>query len=120
MKEFSFKIKGIIRGGKNHINITRTGQRYPNREWAKWRDMTVSGIKRVMPNGLIFDAPVEMWVQHIPSDKRKRDLPAMIDAIFHCMEKAGLITDDCLVKNITWETWANIDIPGATITIREK
>jgi|SRR3990167_838690 len=101
MKKFEFKIHGPIKGGKNHIMITRTGHRYPNPKFAAWRDEVVNGLVPMI-GAYRFDAPVSIKVIYTPFDLKRRDMPAMLDSIFHCMEKAGLIEDDCLVKDLQW------------------
>ena len=100
-----FTIKGIIKGGKNHINITRTGHRYPNPAWAKWRDRVVVDLRFGLAshgNPETINAPCNLSVDYYSGDRRKRDVPAMIDALFHCFEKAGLVKDDCLIENVVW------------------
>ena len=51
---------------------------------------------------MTFDTPVSMKVIYTPADLKRRDMPAMLDSIFHIMEKAGLISDDCLVHDLQW------------------
>src|SRR3990167_5131737 len=107
MKKFLFKIHGQIKGGKNNICITRTGHRYSNPKWAAWRDDVVSELNDLIcatDIGIQFDKPVSMRVVYTSADLKRRDLPAILDSIFHCMEKAGLITDDFLVKDLVWES----------------
>jgi len=107
MKKFEFKIHGQIKGGKNNICMTRTGHRYPNPKWAAWRDDVVSELNDLIcatDIGIQFDKPVSMRVVYTSADLKRRDLPAILDSIFHCMEKAGLITDDFLVKDLVWES----------------
>ena len=107
MKKFEFKIHGQIKGGKNNICMTRTGHRYPNPKWAAWRDDVVSELNDLIcatDIGIQFDKPVSMRVVYTSADLKRRDLPAILDSIFNCMEKAGLITDDFLVKDLVWES----------------
>lgn len=91
-------ITGQIRGGKNNICITRTGRRFPNKEWAKWRDAAVSEIKRQLPTCFKpMDIPINMRLNYIAGDKRRRDMPAILDSIFHIVERAGVVVDDTLL-----------------------
>ena len=61
-----------------------------------------------------------MKVIYTPHDLRRRDLPAMLDSIFHCMEKAGIIKDDFLVKNLNWTALKKDDInAGVSVEIEE-
>lgn len=117
MKQFRFSIRGPIKGGKNNMLMTRTGRHYPNPKWAKWRDGIVAGL---VGKCSIFDKPVKMEVVYIPEDLRRRDLPAMLDSIFHCLERAKLIVDDFLVKNLLWISLPkNVAMAGAEIMIEE-
>jgi len=92
-------ITGQIMGGKNNIIITRTGHRFPKPAWAKWRDDAVRQVKQHIPRGFTpFNTPVNVRLDYIAGDKRRRDMPAIVDAIFHVLEKAGVVTDD-------WHLW---------------
>jgi len=110
-------ITGQIMGGKNNIIITRTGHRFPKPSWAKWRDDAVRQVKQCIPSGFTpFNTPVNVRLDYIAGDKRRRDMPAIVDAIFHVLEKAGVVTDD-------WHLWVtesssgfNKQYPGAVIT----
>ena len=101
MKQFEFTIRGSIRGGKNSILINRTGHRYPNPVWAKWRDEVVAELKRQQFIELI-EVPCSIQVKYTPYDRKRRDTPAMLDSIYHCLERAGIVADDCLIKNVSW------------------
>jgi len=61
-------------------------------------------LVRLIPPAFVFDKPVSMRVIYTPADLKRRDLPAILDSIFHCMEKAQLVVDDCLIKNLVWES----------------
>ena len=94
----SITIRGKIRGGKNNIIITRTGRRFPNPEWAKWRDAAVIAVKKQLPDSFkMICEPVNVRLDYFAGDKRRRDMPAIIDAIFHVLEKAGVVEDDTLL-----------------------
>ena len=90
--------QGQIRGGKNNMVVTRTGHRFPKPEWAAWRDAQVLAIKRQLPQGFkIITEPTNIRLTYFAGDKRRRDMPAIIDAIFHVLEKAGVVEDDTLL-----------------------
>ena len=114
-------IKGAIMGGKNHINITRTGHRYPSRSWAEWRDKTVAEFRKQLPDGFtMITKPCEIDVLYTPYDKRIRDTPAMLDAIYHCLEKAGIVENDFLIKNVSWKEFSGLKKDaGVDICIEE-
>lgn len=98
-----YEIKGQIKGGKNNIVITRTGRRFPKASWAKWRDEAVKQILAQKP--LTFDiitSKVKATVLYVRGDERRRDMPATIDAIWHTLERAGIVKDDCLITELIW------------------
>jgi len=89
---------GQIRGGKNNMVVTRSGLHFPKKEWAKWRDEKVAEIKGQLPQDWEpISAPCNMNLFYVSGDKRRRDQPAIIDAIFHVLEKAGVVKDDTLI-----------------------
>jgi Holliday junction resolvase RusA-like endonuclease len=88
-------ISGQIRGGKNNMVVTRNGLHFPKPEWAKWRDEAVSQIKRQLPPCFKpIAVQIDMRLRYIAGDNRRRDMPAILDSIFHVLEKAGVVTDD--------------------------
>lgn len=94
----SITLIGQVKGGKNNICITRTGRRFPNHEWAKWRDMQVAYVRQQLPEGFTpFATPVSVRLSYVAGDKRRRDMPAILDSAFHVMEKAGVVVDDTLI-----------------------
>jgi Holliday junction resolvase RusA-like endonuclease len=91
-------ITGQIRGGKNNMIVTRTGRHFPKPEWAKWRDAAVMQVKTQLTLGFkTFTEPVNMQLDYFHGDKRRRDMPAILDSIFHVLEKAGVVADDTLI-----------------------
>lgn len=97
-------ITGQIRGGKNNMVVTRTGRHFPKPEWAKWRDEAVLGVKEQLPPCFQpKDVLIDVYLDYYAGDKRRRDMPAIIDSIWHVLEKAGVVTDD-----------ANLWITGST------
>lgn len=93
------RITGQIMGGKNNIGITRTGKRYPKAKWAAWRDSTVADIRRQKAE-IGFETittPVNMRLEYTAAGHRRRDMPAIVDSIFHVLEKAGVVADDVLL-----------------------
>ena len=88
-------ITGQIRGGKNSVQTTKAGRRYPNKVWAKWRDTAVSEVVAQIPKGWrAISEPTNIRMEYHAGDKRRRDMPAIIDAAFHVLEKAGFTEDD--------------------------
>ncbi len=99
---FRLVIIGGVQGGKNNIIVTRTGHRFPKKSWVIWRDQAVAQVKRQLPADFKpFDAPIRLRMDYWAADARRRDQPAIIDAVFHCLERAGVVTDD-------WHLWIAI------------
>lgn len=114
--DFRLYFDGQIRGGKNNIIITRTGRRFPKPEWAKWRDTAVASVKSQLPAGFkMIERPVNVHLDYFAGDKRRRDMPAIIDAIFNVLEKAGVVADDTLLWVSRSERFYGLPA-GATVT----
>jgi Holliday junction resolvase RusA-like endonuclease len=101
----NFTIWGIIHGGKNNIGITRTGKRYPKPNWAKWRNEVLYDLQFYL-NQIGFkepiDKPCRITVRYWAGDNRRRDIPALSDAIFHIIERARIVKDDFQFKTMIW------------------
>ena len=110
-------ICGQIRGGKNNMIVTRTGLHFPKPEWAKWRDEAVRGIKEQLPrNFTAITEPVNVRLEYVAGDHRRRDFPAICDSIWHVMEKAGVVQDDTLLWVAESTREYDKDCPRATLT----
>ena len=112
-------ISGQIRGGKNNMIVTRQGRHFPKPEWAKWRDAKVAEVKNQLPVGFqTLTQPVNLNLSYIAGDKRRRDMPAIIDSIFHVLEKAGVVTDDTLIWVTQSSRSYDKDRPMASLVFR--
>jgi Holliday junction resolvase RusA-like endonuclease len=90
-------VLGQIPSGKNSVIITRTGLRFPAKRFVTWRKDALEQLepqiaKITLP--LPLDEPCNVTVDYVASDMRRRDVPGMIDALWHLLEKANVITDD--------------------------
>lgn len=120
---FHVTIPGPIRGaGKNHVGITRTGRRYPLKGFAGWREVAslhVLAVRRLLPL-LTFPirVPVRGTMHYWPADRRKRDVPAIEDALWNLMEHCGIVEDDYLIRDAHFFTHMDTDQPpGITLTL---
>lgn len=98
----TLKISGQIRGGKNNMIVLRNGMHIPKKEWAQWRDRVVFELKEQAKGEFI--APLAAEIRYTPGDRRRRDVPAIIDAIWHCLERAGIVADDCMIQDVVFVT----------------
>lgn len=113
---FSLVLKGSIRGGKNSVQITRSGHRYPNPVWAAWRDEMVCQIKAQFSRPTV-EIECKAYIHYFAGDKKRRDVPAVIDSIWHCLEKSGVLKDDCLIKSVDFHGGYDKENPRAEIQI---
>lgn len=97
-KPLRLVITGQIRGGKNNMGVSRTGHHFPKKNWAKWRDAAVQQVQAQIPTGYPpFTEPVNVRLEYFSQDKRRRDMPAIIDSIWHVLERSGVVEDDYLL-----------------------
>lgn len=97
-KLMSIVITGQIRGGKNNMIVTKKGKHIPKKAWAAWRDQAVNQVLNQLPSSWEpISVPVNVRIDYIAGDGKRRDFPAICDAIWHVLEKAGFVTDDTLL-----------------------
>ena len=111
-------IHGQIRGGKNNMIVTKKGKHIPKKTWAIWRDDAVNQvIGQLPPNWEPISTPKNIRLDYVAGDRMRRDFPAILDAIFHVLEKAGFCVDDTLL----WPTQStrayDKENPRATISV---
>lgn len=110
-----FHLEGQMPSGKNSVTITRTGHRFPNKRFVIWRDNAFRQLERQrVPKNHPFTGPCIVEVGYTAGDRRRRDVPGMIDALCHLMERYGLVKDDSQL--IEWH-WAQIEGDAAGIRV---
>lgn len=88
-------IKGQVRGGKNNMGTTKAGHHYAKKPFKTWRDDAIAQVKsQLLPHWTPIDCPATVRLDYTAGDKRRRDMPAIIDALWHVLEKSGVVTDD--------------------------
>lgn len=115
-----FYLEGKTKSGKNSIVVTRSGHRFPTKSWAAWRDKAVSSIKKQMAlnNGTMYTERVKGTFYYTKGDLIRRDVPGMVDAIFHALERAGVVKDDALIVEVEWhDLGLNRTNPGIEFTL---
>jgi Holliday junction resolvase RusA-like endonuclease len=100
MKTFklSFSLQGQCASGKNNVIVTRSGHRFPSKRFSLWKKNSESQAQDTLkisgkPNFPI-DYPVSVTINYWSEDRRRRDVPGMIDALWHLIEHLGFIKDD--------------------------
>lgn len=104
MKILELHFKGQVRGGKNNMKVTRTGHHYPDPNFVKWRNDMFRQIKEQIPVVVkIVDKSCHWVFEYTPEDARRRDVPAILDAIFHVLERSFIVSDDSIIKDIEFK-----------------
>lgn len=112
-----------IPSGKNHVRITRTGRRYPTARFAQWRATAYQQLHsqlikqpawRQWPSG----ASMSLTVYYRPLDRRRRDVPGMLDALLHLLEQTEVIQDDAQVKTVSWVSALKSQVPCVVLAIQ--
>jgi len=95
-----FEIKGQISGGKNNMGVTASGRHYPKKGFSKWRleaEWQLKAQLKKMKDFEMIDQPVNMTLNYTAGDLRRRDATAVLDAVFHVLERMGIVKDDSLI-----------------------
>ena len=109
------RLKGQVRGGKNNMGRTKTGKSYPKKLFADWRAEAIRQIKTQF-HGEPIAVPVNVRIDYVAGDRKRRDQTGIFDALFHLLEYAQIVTDDSLL----WVTQSSRSYdkaaPGVTIS----
>jgi Holliday junction resolvase RusA-like endonuclease len=114
-----------IPSGKNHVRITRTGRRYPTARFAQWRASAYSQVRAQLIRQPAWrewprQAPMALTVYYRPRDRRRRDVPGMLDALLHLLERAEVIQDDAQVKTVSWVSALKSQVPCVILAIEPR
>lgn len=96
-------LTGQLPSGKNAVQVTRTGQRYPKQRFKNWKTEAMRQLKAQRIHR--YTGPIILLVRYTPGDKIRRDVPGLLDSLCHLLEYAGIVKDDAQVKNVEWTTW---------------
>ena len=72
-------LRGQCKSGKNAVQTTRRGQRYPTKEFKVWREDWTRQLQGQFQETIAW--PVVASIDYTPSDLRTRDIPGMMVAI---------------------------------------
>jgi Holliday junction resolvase RusA-like endonuclease len=109
------RLKGQVRGGKNNMGRTKTGKSFPKKVFADWRAEAIRQIKMQF-HGEPIAVPCNVRIDYVAEDRRRRDFPAICDALWHALERAGVVTDDTLLWPAQSSRSYDKAAPGVTIT----
>lgn len=105
MLNLTFKLAGPLKSGKNQVQITRKGHRYPLPQFVEWRTEALRQLKEQLPKIVTTDQDVSIVVDYVPPDRRRADMPGLLDALCHLLERGGVLKDDRQVKQCSWKTF---------------
>jgi len=109
------RLTGQVRGGKNNMGRTKTGKSFPKKSFADWRAEAIRQIKTQF-HGEPIAVPCNVRLDYVAEDRRRRDFPAICDALWHALERAGVVTDDTLLWPAQSSRSYDKSAPGVTIT----
>ena len=115
----TFRLDLQLKSGKNRVLTTRTGHRYPPKEFTAWRTACLAQLAgqraHYRRHGTCWPLvdPIRLRCEYTPGDKRLRDVDGMLGAVLHVLVKAGLLVDDGQVYEVEWRRKAvNREQPG--------
>jgi len=95
-----FRIKGQVSGGKNNMGVTKTGIHYPKKKFVEWRTQAEWQLKKqikAMPDFETITEPSDAVIHYVSGDLRRRDCTAIMDALFHVLERMNIVKDDTFI-----------------------
>lgn len=102
---YTLILEGQVRGGKNNMKVTRSGHHYPNPSFLLWATTAILSLKRQKQFPTLCDDNNGNWCFiYTPADRKRRDITAILDSVFHCLERAMIVSDDSIIRNITFIT----------------
>jgi Holliday junction resolvase RusA-like endonuclease len=107
------------------VRITRTGRRYPTARFVQWRASAYYQVRAQLIKQQAWrewprHAPMALTVYYRPRDRRRRDVPGMLDALLHLLERAEVIQDDAQVKTVFWVSALKSQVPCVIMAIQPK
>ena len=117
MPRLVLRLKGQVRGGKNNMGHTKTGKSYPKKLFADWRAEAIRQIRAQLPSGWTpIAVPCNVRLDYVAEDRRRRDFPAICDALWHALERAEVCVDDTLLWPAQSSRSYDKAAPGVTIS----
>lgn len=111
-------LTGQIPSGKNQVLMTRDGRKYPNARFKAWREEAARQLRGQRLRRTPYQHRLKIEVSYTPGDKRKRDVSGILDALFHLLERVGLVKDDSQFCDVQfWTMPVNPKLPGIWMTL---
>lgn len=116
----TLNLTGKMKSGKNSVVVTRSGQRFPSKPFVEWRASMLSQIKAQFQAEPIA-VPCAVQVRYTPGDRIRRDVPGIMDAICHVLERSGVVADDYFCQDWGWVSLPmDRKEPGLSLSISKK
>jgi len=90
----------------------RSGRHYPLQAWSDWRDGVVTQLRSQDLRRQSIDSPCNAVIHYTSGDKRRRDLPGLLDALWHCLERAEVLVDDRWIVNLKFVSFYDAGRPN--------
>jgi len=119
----SLFLPGQLPSGKNAVIVTRTGLRFPKKRFTAWRDVALTAIRLQLGGHrdvALVTCDVSLAVVYATGDKRRRDLPGILDAICHLLEKSNILADDAQIKSCVWTPAKSGTPVGAWLVLEDN
>jgi len=101
---FDVKIKTQPLGvGKNNYIVLKNGMHVPRSSFKKWKKQAYAEILEQKGHWKTWSKNCKLKVIYNPRDHYKRDATAILDAVFHILEEARVITNDNQIKQIDYQ-----------------
>jgi len=100
-----FSLTAPLPSGKNQVGIAwRNGKviRYPNKRFVQWREQAGKELLAQVKNRMPLMGTLHMSVSYWPPDRVRRDVPGMLDALFHLLEHCWIVKDDSQISDVQW------------------
>ena len=66
---------------------------------------------------LAIESPCSIVIVYTAGDRIRRDVPGLLDALWHCMERAEIVKDDRWFVNIKWLSYYEKGKPRCEVRI---
>lgn len=119
----SFTLTASLPSGKNQVGIdTRNGRirRFPNKRFTDWRRQAAKEVlTQVAAKEKPLIGPLHALIAYTPGDHRLRDVPGMMDALWHLFAYCGLLEDDGQIVMADWRTLPPSPAPRMRISLQK-
>lgn len=121
-KMISLTIKGQVPSGKNAQGIGTSGKKkwkYANPIFKSYRDsFSCQVVEQFHLTKWMLAERLNATIEVFQGDMRWRDVPGMMDAIWHCLEYTSVLADDKWIRQVVWIEKIDRENPRVCITLK--